>query len=144
MTIVPAAPVPLLSTLQLIANVKPDSFPVKIMWVAPSGIPMRSEAKANFGVAAKLPRVQKESGGAYVCMVRPWENSRKNLFPFDVKVAVDGEQSEERNGNFACRHSVLDRTSVSETPSAALFIQASCSHNSSKCLLQESIFKSLP
>lgn len=93
MTVVPAAPVPLLSTLRLIANVKPDSFLMKIMWVAPSGIPMRSEGKQNLGVVAKLPRVQKDSSGAYVCMVRPWEASHKNLFPFDVKVAVDGENS---------------------------------------------------
>lgn len=54
---------------------------------------MKSEAKPNTGVVAKVPRVEKRDSGAYICMVRPWGNSRNKLFPFNVDVAVDGEQS---------------------------------------------------
>lgn len=94
---------------------------------------MRSEGKLNTGVVAKVPRVQKKDSGAYTCMVCPGGNSRTNLFPFNVDVAVDGEQAGEE----------CTRTSGCEAPAAALFIQASCSRDSSKYLLQESIFKSL-
>lgn len=54
---------------------------------------MKSEAKPSGGVVAKVPRVRKEDGGAYICMVLPWGNSRNSLFPFNVDVAVDGERS---------------------------------------------------
>lgn len=132
-TIVPASPIPLLSTLQLVASVIPDSAVTKIIWAAPDGISVKNEATPSTGVLAKVPRVQKKDSGAYTCMVLPGGNSRNNLFPFNVDVAVDGEQSGEE---CTC-------TSGLETSAAALFIQASCSHNSSKYLLQESIFKSL-
>lgn len=54
---------------------------------------MKSEAQPNTGVVTKVPRVQKKDSGAYICMVRPWGNSRNNLYPFNVDVTVDGEQS---------------------------------------------------
>lgn len=116
------------------ASVKPDSAAAKIIWVAPGGVSLRSEVKPNTGVVAKVPRFQKKDSGAYVCMVRPGGNSRTNLFPFNVDVAVNGKQAGKD-----CTY-----TSGSEAPAAAaLFIQASCSRDSSKYLLQESIFKSL-
>ncbi|XP_056901988.1 g6f-like isoform X2 [Takifugu flavidus] len=88
-TVVPAAPIRLLSTLRLIASVKPDSVPTNIIWVGPGGISMKSETKLNTGTVAKVPQIQKNDSGAYVCMVRPWSTSPNILFPFNVEVTVD-------------------------------------------------------
>lgn len=96
---------------------------------------MKSEMKPDTGTVAKVPQIQKNDSGAYVCMVRPWSTSRNIVFPFNVEVTVDGEQFENVSLNLPAL------ASVSEAPAAALFIQASCSHNSSKYLLQESIFQ---
>lgn len=93
-TIVPVGSIHLLSTLQLIASVKPDLASTNIIWVAPSGISMKSEKMLNIGTVAKVPQVQKNDGGAYVCMVYLWD-SRSILFPFNVEVTVDGEQIEQ-------------------------------------------------
>lgn len=90
-TIVPVRPIRLLSTLQLIASVKPDLASTNIIWVAPSGISMKNEKIPNTGTVAKVPQVQKNDSGAYVCMVHPWDISRSILFPFNVEVTVDGE-----------------------------------------------------
>lgn len=91
-TVAPAAPIRLLSTLRLMASVKPESVSTNIIWVGPGGIPMKSETKPNAGTVAKVPQIQKNDSGAYVCMVRPWSTGRNVLFPFNVEVTVDGEQ----------------------------------------------------
>lgn len=96
-TVVPAAPIRLLSTLQLIASVKPASVSTNIIWVGPGGISMKSETRPNTGTVAKVPQIQKNDSGAYVCMVRPWSPRRNILFPFNVEVTVDGEQFETPN-----------------------------------------------
>lgn len=93
-TVAPAAPIRLLSTLQLIASVTPASVSTNIIWVGPGGISMKSETKPNAGTVAKVPQIQKNDSGAYVCMVRPWSSGRNILFPFNVEVTVDGEQFE--------------------------------------------------
>lgn len=90
-TVVPAAPISQLSTLQLIASVNPEFAITKIIWTTPGGVYMKSEKKRNTGTVAKLPQVQTSDKGAYVCMVRPWGNSSNNLFAFNVDVTVDGE-----------------------------------------------------
>ncbi|XP_029694558.1 g6f-like isoform X1 [Takifugu rubripes] len=88
-TVVPAAPIRLLSTLRLIASVKPESVSTNIIWVGPGGISMKSETKPNTGTVAKVPQIQKNDSGAYVCMVRLWSTSPNILFPFNVEVMVD-------------------------------------------------------
>lgn len=90
-TVVPAAPIPQYSTLRLIASVNPDFAITKITWVAPGGLSMKSEKKLNTGTVAKLPQIQTNDNGAYVCMVHPWGNSSNSLFAFNVDVTVDGE-----------------------------------------------------
>lgn len=97
-TVVPAAPVRLLSTLRLIASVKPESVSTNIIWVGPGGVSMKSETKPNAGTVAKVPQIQKNDSGAYVCMVRPRSAGRNVLFPFNVEVTVDGEQFESADG----------------------------------------------
>lgn len=90
-TVVPAAPIPQGSTLLLIAKVDPDFAVAKIIWAGPGGASMRSEKMPKTGTVAKLPQVQRQEQGAYICMVRPWGNSSSSLFPFNVDVSVDGE-----------------------------------------------------
>lgn len=90
-TVVPAAPIPQGSILRLIAKVDPDFAVAKIIWAGPGGVSMKSEKKPNTGTVAKLPQVQRNEQGAYICMVRPWGNSSSGLFPFNVDVSVDGE-----------------------------------------------------
>ncbi|KAM9353502.1 g6f-like [Symphorus nematophorus] len=89
-TVVPTPPIAQQSTLRLIASVKPDFAITKITWVAPGGISIKSEKKPNTGTVAKLPRVQYNDNGAYVCMVHPWGNSSNALVAFNVEVAIDG------------------------------------------------------
>ncbi|KAK2910060.1 g6f-like isoform X2 [Channa argus] len=88
-TIVPAAPIPQLSTLRFIASVNPDFAITKITWKAPGGISMKSEKMPNTGTVAKLPRVRNRDNGVYVCTVHPWANSSTSFFTFNVKVTVD-------------------------------------------------------
>ncbi|XP_030249130.1 g6f-like isoform X7 [Sparus aurata] len=90
-TVVPAAPIPQLSTLALIASVNPDSAVTKITWEAPGGISMKSEKKPNTGTVAKLPLLQISDGGAYVCLVHPQGDSSRAPFPFNVDVTVDAD-----------------------------------------------------
>ncbi|XP_054477595.1 g6f-like isoform X2 [Anoplopoma fimbria] len=87
-TVVPAAPIPQLSTLRLTASVNPGYAVAKITWAAPSGASMKSEKEPNKGTVTKLPMVQISDSGAYVCTVCLWD---KNLFTFnvDVNVAAD-------------------------------------------------------
>uniref|UniRef100_A0A8C2XFZ2 Ig-like domain-containing protein n=1 Tax=Cyclopterus lumpus TaxID=8103 RepID=A0A8C2XFZ2_CYCLU len=89
-TIVPAAPIPQLSTVRLAASVNPGYAATKITWAAPGGIYMKSK-KTNTDTVAKVPLVQNKDGGAYVCMVHPWGNSSNTVFAFHVDVTVDGE-----------------------------------------------------
>ncbi|XP_075965740.1 g6f-like [Anarhichas minor] len=90
-TVVPAAPIPLLSTLQLAAVVNPGYAITSITWAAPGGISMKSEKKTNTGTVAKLPQVQSSDSGAYICMVRLSGNSNNTPFPFKVDVIVDAD-----------------------------------------------------
>ncbi|KAM6936741.1 g6f-like [Lycodopsis pacificus] len=90
-TVVPAAPIPLLSTLRLAAVVNPGYAVTRITWAAPGGASMKSEKKTNAGTVAKLPQVQSSDSGAYSCMVRLWGNSGNTLFPFKVDVIVDAD-----------------------------------------------------
>ncbi|XP_034409695.1 g6f-like isoform X2 [Cyclopterus lumpus] len=87
-TIVPAAPIPQLSTVRLAASVNPGYAATKITWAAPGGIYMKSK-KTNTDTVAKVPLVQNKDGGAYVCMVHPWGNSSNTVFAFHVDVTVD-------------------------------------------------------
>ncbi|XP_070768637.1 g6f-like [Enoplosus armatus] len=91
-TVVPAAPIPQHSTLQLMASVNPDFAITKITWVAPDGSSMKSEKKPNTGTVTKLPQVQTSDNGAYVCMVHPSGNSSSTLFTFYVNVTVDADK----------------------------------------------------
>ncbi|XP_056301080.1 g6f-like isoform X2 [Pseudoliparis swirei] len=86
-TVLPAAPIPQLSTVRLAARVNPG-YAVKITWAAPGGIYMKSK-KTNTDTVTKLPLVQNKDGGTYVCMVHPWGNSSNTVFAFDVDVTVD-------------------------------------------------------
>ncbi|XP_068425843.1 g6f-like [Clinocottus analis] len=87
-TVVPAAPIPQLSTVQLTASVNPGYAVTKITWAAPGGNYMKSK-KTNADTVAKLPQVQNRDGGAYVCLVHPWGNSSNARFAFNVDVTVD-------------------------------------------------------
>ncbi|XP_067457191.1 g6f-like [Thunnus thynnus] len=91
-TIVPPTPIPLHSTLRLIASVNPDSAISKITWAAPGDISIRSEKMPNTGTVAKLPQVENSDNGAYICIVHPWGNSSNPLFNFNVEVTVDAEK----------------------------------------------------
>ncbi|XP_068592427.1 g6f-like isoform X2 [Cebidichthys violaceus] len=90
-TVVPAAPIPLLSTLRLAAIVNPGYAITRITWAAPGNISMKSEKKTNTGTVAKLPQVQNSDSGPYICMVRPWGNSSNTHFAFKVDVIVDAD-----------------------------------------------------
>ncbi|XP_068998516.1 phosphatidylserine lipase ABHD16A-like [Embiotoca jacksoni] len=89
--VIPAAPIPHQSTLQLVASVIPNFAITKIIWVAPGSVSIRSEKILNIGTVAKLPQVQNSDNGAYVCMVHPWSNSSA-LFNFNVDVTVDADK----------------------------------------------------
>lgn len=90
-TVVPPPPVPRRSPLRLSARVFPDYAVSQITWTAPSGIIMKSERKPKSSVLAKLPEVENDDTGAYVCTVYPWGNSSNSLLAFSVNVTVDGE-----------------------------------------------------
>ncbi|XP_040900164.1 g6f-like isoform X1 [Toxotes jaculatrix] len=85
-TVLPAPTMPQHSTLRLIASVNPDF--VKINWVAPDGISMKSEKITKDTTVAKLPQVQTSDNGTYVCTVHPYDNSSSILCPFRVNVIV--------------------------------------------------------
>lgn len=86
---------------------------------------MKSEAKPNTGSVAKVTRVEKNDSGPYICMVHPHGNSQNNLFPFNVKVTVDGEQSAGAECKFCL---------------PALIVQAGiCFRNSSSVIIYSSI-----
>uniref|UniRef100_A0A8C5NBR6 Ig-like domain-containing protein n=2 Tax=Gouania willdenowi TaxID=441366 RepID=A0A8C5NBR6_GOUWI len=91
----PASPVPLNSTLRLIAQISPNFTTVRITWISPEGIVMRSKNLPGTGTFTKLPLVQKSDSGAYVCVVQAWAKSRGTLFAFNVDVNVDGTLSNE-------------------------------------------------
>ncbi|XP_078108684.1 g6f-like isoform X3 [Sander vitreus] len=90
-TVVPTAPIPQQSTLQLIASVNPDNAVTKITWAAPGGISIKSEKKPNTGTVAKLPQVVYSDNGTYVCMVHLWGKSSNTLVTFNVDVTVDAD-----------------------------------------------------
>uniref|UniRef100_A0A3Q3WRN5 Ig-like domain-containing protein n=1 Tax=Mola mola TaxID=94237 RepID=A0A3Q3WRN5_MOLML len=89
-TVVPAAPIPQLSTLELIASVNPDYAVDKIIWAAPGAgrVSMKSK-KSKTGTVAKLPQVQSSDSGSYACMIHPLGNSSTNVFTFSVNITVD-------------------------------------------------------
>uniref|UniRef100_A0A3Q1EMZ0 Uncharacterized LOC110962810 n=1 Tax=Acanthochromis polyacanthus TaxID=80966 RepID=A0A3Q1EMZ0_9TELE len=91
-SVIPAVPVPLNSTVRLIASVNPDSTIAKITWSAPGGFSLRSEKTRNTGTVAKLPRVQTNDSGDYVCTVHPWSNSSSTLFAFNVTITIDADK----------------------------------------------------
>ncbi|KAF3839277.1 hypothetical protein F7725_017994 [Dissostichus mawsoni] len=90
-TVVPPPPVPHRSPLRLTARVFPDYAVTQITWTAPSGIIMKSEKKPKSSVLAKLPEVENDDTGAYVCTVYPWGNSSNSLLAFSVNVTVDAK-----------------------------------------------------
>ncbi|KAI4790550.1 hypothetical protein KUCAC02_034558, partial [Chaenocephalus aceratus] len=91
-TVVPPPPVPRRSPLRLSARVFPDYAVTQITWTAPSGIIMKSERKPKSSVLAKLPEVENDDTGAYVCTVYPWGNSSNSLLAFSVNVTVDDDK----------------------------------------------------
>ncbi|XP_023127409.2 g6f-like [Amphiprion ocellaris] len=88
----PTVPVPQHSTLRLIASVNPDSAIAKVTWSAPGGFSLKSEKTRNTGTVAKLPQVQTNDSGDYVCRVHPWSNSSSTLFAFNVTVTIDADK----------------------------------------------------
>ncbi|CAJ1062577.1 uncharacterized protein LOC109995383 isoform X1 [Xyrichtys novacula] len=89
-TVEPAMPIPQQGTLRLKASVNPDFAITQITWVAPGGLPMKSES-SNKGTMTKVPMVQSSDKGGYVCMVHPLGNSSSPLLPFKVDVTVADE-----------------------------------------------------
>ncbi|XP_033979877.1 LOW QUALITY PROTEIN: g6f-like [Trematomus bernacchii] len=91
-TVVPPPPVPHRSPLRLTASVSPDYAVTQITWTAPSGNIMKSEKKPKSTVLAKLPQVENDDTGAYVCTVYPWGNSSNSLLAFSVNVTLDDDK----------------------------------------------------
>ncbi|KAK7887017.1 hypothetical protein WMY93_026638 [Mugilogobius chulae] len=91
-TVVPPGLVPQYSTLRLIANVQPEIAVSKITWAAPGDISMRTEKIPKFGTITKLPQVQNNDDGAYVCLVYLKGNSSSPFFAFNVDVNVDADR----------------------------------------------------
>ncbi|XP_026226357.1 g6f-like [Anabas testudineus] len=91
-TVIPTAPIPQHSTLRLIASVNPDYAITKITWTAPGGIYMKSEKMPNTGTVAKLPKVQNNDNGVYVCTLHLWGNSSSSFVTFNVDVTIDAHK----------------------------------------------------
>lgn len=57
---------------------------------------MKSEKMPNTGTVAKLPKVQNNDNGVYVCTLHLWGNSSSSFVTFNVDVTIDGETEKGR------------------------------------------------
>ncbi|XP_061675752.1 g6f-like isoform X1 [Syngnathoides biaculeatus] len=88
-TSIPASPIPLNSTLRLIAKITPNFARDYISWESQDGTSLKTVFRPIVGFVTKLPQATYSDAGSYKCTVHPPRSTNGTVFTFSVNVTVD-------------------------------------------------------
>ncbi|XP_017561556.2 g6f-like isoform X1 [Pygocentrus nattereri] len=89
LTLAPAPPIPLGSTVRLTAQVSPYYAVAGGMWLSPAGVPLLTVVPAQGTLLTKLPRVNRGDNGLYICSIHVQGQSSKPEYKHTLNVTVN-------------------------------------------------------
>ncbi|KAL6489472.1 hypothetical protein MHYP_G00032130 [Metynnis hypsauchen] len=89
LTLAPAPPIPLGSTVSLTAQVSPYYAVAGGMWLSPAGVPLLTAVPAQGTLLTKLPRVSRGDNGLYICSIHIQGQSSKPEYKHTLNVTVN-------------------------------------------------------
>ncbi|KAL7886567.1 hypothetical protein AOLI_G00042880 [Acnodon oligacanthus] len=89
LTLAPAPPIPLGSTVRLTAQISPYYAVAGGMWLSPAGVPLLTAVPAQGTLLTKLPRVSREDNGLYICSIHIQGQSSKPEHKHTLNVTVN-------------------------------------------------------